>query len=299
MNTHSKSDSDPFGPADEAPAGPDGPVAVPVEPAAEVAPIDLGSDPGYGDYLHLDRLLSAQHPLGTDHEEMLFIVQHQSSELWMKLLLHELHAAMRHIAADQLHPSLQMLARIGQIMGQLAQACEVLATMTPPACSAVRPYLANSSGFQSWQFRCIEFGLGHKHRPLLKAHAQRPDLLAHLEAAWRSPSLYDEALRLLARRGLSVPATHTLRDWTLPYAESAEVEAAWLQVYRKPEAHRDLHQLGEKLTDVETAFRLWRFRQVTTVERVIGFQRGTGGGQLRKLLDVVLFPEIWRLRTAL
>jgi tryptophan 2,3-dioxygenase len=191
-------------------------------------------------------------------------------------------------------------------MEQLAHAWYVLATMTPPESSAVRPYLANSSGFQSWQYRCVEFGLGHKHKALLKPHAHRPDLLAHVEAAWRSPSLYDEALRLLARRGLAVPATHTLRDWTLPYVADAGVEAAWLQVYRDPEAHWDLYQLGEKLCDLEEAFRLWRFRQVTTVERIIGFKRGTSGtagssgaGPLRKLLDGVLFPEIGHMRSRL
>jgi tryptophan 2,3-dioxygenase len=257
----------------------------------------------YGDYLHLDRVLTAQHPLSPDHNEMLFIVQHQTSELWMKLMLHELHAAMRHIAADELHPAFKMLARVSKIMEQLVHAWDVLATMTPPEYSAVRPYLANSSGFQSWQYRCIEFSLGNKHKAMLKPHTHRPDLLAHVEAAYRSPSLYDEALRLLAHRGLAVPATHTVRDWTQPNAEDAAVEAAWLQVYRDPEAHWDLYQLGEKLTDLEDAFRLWRFRHVTTVERIIGFKRGTGGtsgvGYLRKMLDVVLFPEIWRVRTTL
>jgi tryptophan 2,3-dioxygenase len=175
--------------------------------------------------------------------------------------------------------------------------------MTPPEYSAIRPYLANSSGFQSWQYRCIEFSLGNKNAAMLKPHAHRPDLMAPVEAAWRAPSLYDESLRLLARRGLALPASHTERDWTLPYAENAEVEQAWLGVYRAPDKHWDLYQLGEELTDLEDAFRLWRFRHVTTVERVIGFKRGTGGtngvGYLRKMLDTVLFPEIWRLRTDL
>ncbi len=295
----------PFGHGNEPPAGPDEPVAVPLATAAEHegALLDFRSDMSYGDYLHLDRVLTAQHPLSPDHNEMLFIVQHQTSELWMKLMLHELHAAIRHIAADELHPAFKMLARVSKIMEQLVHAWDVLATMTPPEYSAVRPYLANSSGFQSWQYRCIEFSLGNKHKAMLKPHAHRPDLLAHVEAAWRSPSLYDEALRLLARRGLAVPTSHTVRDWTQPYAENAAVEAAWLTVYRAPEAHWDLYQLGEKLTDLEDAFRLWRFRHVTTVERIIGFKRGTGGtsgvGYLRKMLDAVLFPEIWRLRTHL
>ncbi len=167
----------------------------------------------------------------------------------------------------------------------------------------MRPYLASSSGFQSAQYRCIEFALGNKNAAMLKPHEHRPDLLARVEAAYRSPSLYDEALRLLARRGLPVPASHLERDWSLPYESSDKVEAAWLVAYRDPHKYWDVYQLGEKLTDIEDAFRLWRFRHVTTVERVIGFKRGTGGtggvSYLRKMLDVVLFPEIWKLRTNL
>jgi len=267
------------------------------------AELDFSADMSYGDYLHLDAVLNAQHPLSPDHNEMLFIVQHQTSELWMKLMLHELRAAIGHLAGDQLAPAFKELARVSKIMEQLVHAWDVLATMTPPEYSAIRPYLAKSSGFQSWQYRCIEFSLGNKNGQMLKPHAHRPDLLAHVEAAWRAPSLYDEALRLLARRGIAVPATHTERDWTQPYADSEGVEAAWLKVYRDPQGHWDLYQLGEELTDLEDAFRLWRFRHVTTVERVIGFKRGTGGtsgvGYLRKMLDVVLFPEIWKLRTDL
>ena len=269
----------------------------------EGAQLDFSTDMSYGDYLQLDKVLNAQRPLSPCHDEMLFIVQHQTSELWMKLMLHELHAAMAQVAADRTQAAFKSLARVSKIMEQLVHAWDVLATMTPPEYSAVRPYLASSSGFQSWQYRCIEFSLGNKNAQMLKPHEHRADLLAHVHAAWRAPSLYDEALRLLARRGLAVPATHTERDWTLPYVASAEVEAAWLQVYRGPELHWDLYQLGEKLTDLEDAFRLWRFRHVTTVERVIGFKRGTGGtggvSYLRKMLDVVLFPEIWHLRTAL
>ena len=201
------------------PLNSDEPVPVPVTAADEHhgALLDFSADMSYGDYLHLDAVLNAQHPLSPDHNEMLFIVQHQTSELWMKLMLHELRAAIAQVAADELHAAFKMLARVSKIMEQLVHAWDVLATMTPPEYSAVRPYLANSSGFQSWQYRCIEFSLGNKHKALLKPHAHRPDLLAHVEAAWRSPSLYDEALRLLARRGLAVPATHTVRDWTQPY----------------------------------------------------------------------------------
>ena len=269
----------------------------------ERAQLDFSQSMSYGDYLQLDAILSAQKPLSPAHDEMLFIVQHQTSELWMKLMLHELRAAIGHIAGDALQPAFKMLARVSKIMEQLVHAWDVLATMTPPEYSAMRPYLGSSSGFQSYQYRSIEFALGNKNRAMLQPHAHRPDLLAQVQAAFEAPSLYDEALRLLARRGLPVPASHTDRDWTLPYAESDAVERAWLTVYRDPAQHWDLYQLGEELTDLEDAFRLWRFRHVTTVERIIGFKRGTGGtggvSYLRKMLDVVLFPEIWKLRTDL
>ena len=261
------------------------------------------NDMSYADYLRLDQVLTAQHPLSPDHNEMLFIVQHQTSELWMKLMLHELRAAVAHLSRDELAPAFKMLARVSRIMEQLVHAWDVLATMTPPEYSAIRPYLGASSGFQSWQYRCIEFVLGNKNASHLKVHDRRPELLAQVDAALRSPSLYDEALRLLARRGLPVPQSHVERDWTQPYVASNAVEQAWLVAYRDPAHHWDLYQLGEELTDLEDAFRLWRFRHVTTVERVIGFKRGTGGTEgvsyLRKMLDVVLFPEIWTLRTDL
>jgi len=269
----------------------------------ERAQLDFSKSMSYGDYLQLDAILTAQKPLSPAHDEMLFIVQHQTSELWMKLMLHELRAAIGHIARDELPPAFKMLARVSKIMEQLVHAWDVLATMTPPEYSAMRPYLGQSSGFQSYQYRCIEFSMGNKNRAMLKPHEHRADLLAQVQAAYEAPSLYDEALRLLARRGLAVPASHTERDWTQPYVENDAVEQAWLTVYRNPEKHWDLYQLGEELTDLEDAFRLWRFRHVTTVERVIGFKRGTGGtggvSYLRKMLDVVLFPEIWKLRTDL
>jgi tryptophan 2,3-dioxygenase len=270
---------------------------------AEKAQLDFSRSMSYGDYLHLDAILNAQHPRSPNHNEMLFIVQHQTSELWMKLLLHELAAAMRHVAADDLPPAFKMLARVSKIMEQLVHAWDVLATMTPPEYSAIRPYLDNSSGFQSAQYRCIEFGLGNKNAAMLRPHAHRPDLLATVQAAFEAPSLYDLALQLLARQGLAVPQSHLQRDWTQPYVASEAVMQAWLAVYRQPEQHWALYQLGEKLTDLEDAFRLWRFRHVTTVERVIGFKRGSGGtsgvGYLRQMLDVVLFPELWQLRTHL
>ncbi len=270
---------------------------------AEGAQTDFSQSMSYGDYLHLDTLLAAQKPLSPDHNEMLFIIQHQTSELWMKLLLHELRAAMACVTRDELGTAFKMLARVSRILEQLTSAWDVLATMTPPEYSAIRPYLAQSSGFQSAQYRCIEFALGNKNAAMLKLHQHRPDLLAQVREFHEKPSLYDEALCLLSRRGLDVPTSHTKRDWTQPYTESQTVQAAWLQVYRNPKQHWDLYQLGEELTDLEDAFRLWRFRHVTTVERIIGFKQGTGGtggvSYLRKMLDVVLFPEIWKLRTDL
>jgi len=269
----------------------------------EKAQLDFSASMSYSDYLSLDAILNAQHPRSPAHDEMLFIVQHQTSELWMKLMLHELRAAIRCVAEDELASAFKMLARVSRIMEQLVHAWDVLATMTPPEYSAMRPYLGSSSGFQSWQYRCIEFALGNKNAAMLKPHAHRPELLAEVEAAWRAPSLYDQALRLLARRGFAIPADHVERDWTRPYESSDGVEQAWLAIYRDPKQHWELYQLGEELTDLEDAFRLWRFRHVTTVERVIGFKRGTGGtggvSYLRKMLDVVLFPEIWKLRTDL
>jgi tryptophan 2,3-dioxygenase len=269
----------------------------------EKAQLDFSKSMSYGDYLSLDAILTAQHPRSPDHNELLFIVQHQTSELWMKLMLHELGAAIQNIAKDELGGAFKMLARVSKIMEQLVHAWDVLATMTPPEYSAIRPYLDNSSGFQSYQYRCIEFSLGNKNAAMLKPHAHRADLLAQVQAAYAAPSLYDESLRLLARRGIAVPPSHTQRDWSQPYTADVGVEQAWLQVYRNPKSHWDMYQLGEELTDLEDAFRLWRFRHVTTVERVIGFKRGTGGtggvSYLRKMLDVVLFPEIWSLRTSL
>jgi len=271
--------------------------------ADEGAHLDFSESMSYGDYLHLEAILGAQHPRSSEHNEMLFIVQHQTTELWMKLLLHELSAAIGSVARDELASAFKMLARVSRIMEQLVHAWDVLATMTPPEYSAIRKHLGSSSGFQSWQYRCIEFKLGNKNAAMLKPHEHRPDVYAVVDAAWRAPSLYDESLKLLARRGLAIPVDHLERDWTQPYVASDAVEQAWLVVYRDPDAHWDLYQLGEELTDLEDAFRLWRFRHVTTVERIIGFKRGTGGtsgvGYLRKMLDVVLFPEIWKLRTDL
>ena len=269
----------------------------------EGARLDFAGAMSYGDYLRLDRILDAQTPLSPDHNEMLFIIQHQTSELWMKLMLHELRSAIAHVAADDPAPAFKTLARVSRIMEQLVHAWDVLATMTPPEYSAIRPFLSNSSGFQSWQYRCIEFLLGNKSATMLEPHRHTPVVLAEVERAWGAPSLYDEALRMLSRRGIEVPSEHLERDWRVPHTWSQGVEQAWATVYRDPQNHWDLYQLGEELVDLEDAFRLWRFRHLTTVERVIGAKSGTGGTSgvpyLRRMLDVVLFPELWSLRTDL
>jgi tryptophan 2,3-dioxygenase len=269
----------------------------------EAPQLEFDRTMSYGDYLRLDAILGAQHPLSPAHDEMLFIIQHQTSELWMKLMLHELTATIRNIATDALDPAFKQLARVSRIMEQLVHAWDVLATMTPPEYSALRGYLGQSSGFQSFQYRAIEFSLGNKNPLMLRPHAHSPERLAMVQGVYEAPSLYDEALRLLSRRGLPVPASHVDRDWTQAYPADDGVKEAWLTVYRDPKRYWDLYQLGEELTDLEDAFRLWRFRHLTTVERVIGFKRGTGGtggvSYLKKMLDVVLFPEIWALRTEL
>ena len=271
--------------------------------AREGAKLDYTNDMTYGDYLHLDSLLSSQQPLSNLHDEMLFIVQHQTSELWMKLMLHELQAAMNALVEGNSALAFKMMARVSRIMAQLVSAWDVLATMTPPEYSALRPHLANSSGFQSAQYRCIEFTLGNKNATMLKPHAHRPELLATVQKAFDSPSLYDIAIARLAAAGLPIDAVHLKRDWRVSHTSSANVQSAWKVVYSAPDRYWDLYQLGEKLTDIEDTFRQWRFRHLTTVERVIGMRRGTGGtsgtGYLRAMLDVVLFPEIWQMRSEL
>ncbi len=271
--------------------------------AREGAKLDYTNDMTYGDYLHLDSLLSSQQPLSNLHDEMLFIVQHQTSELWMKLMLHELQAAMNAVVEGNSALAFKMMARVSRIMAQLVSAWDVLATMTPPEYSALRPHLANSSGFQSAQYRCIEFTLGNKNAAMLKPHAHRLELLATVQKAFDSPSLYDIAIARLAAAGLPIDAVHLKRDWRVSHTSSANVQSAWKVVYSAPDRYWDLYQLGEKLTDIEDTFRQWRFRHLTTVERVIGMRRGTGGtsgtGYLRAMLDVVLFPEIWQMRSEL
>ncbi|AKM29609.1 tryptophan 2,3-dioxygenase [Pandoraea faecigallinarum] len=267
------------------------------------AKLDFSKSMSYGDYLSLDPILNAQHPRSTDHNEMLFIIQHQTSELWMKLALYELRAARSAVHNDELPPAFKMLARVSRILEQLVQAWSVLATMTPSEYSSMRPSLGSSSGFQSYQYRILEFMLGNKNAAMLQPHSHRPDLYQQVEAALKAPSFYDEVVRLLARRGFAIAPERLERDWTKPTPHDKSVEAAWLEVYRNPSQHWELYEMAEELVDLEDAFRQWRFRHVTTVERIIGFKQGTGGTNgapyLRKMLDVVLFPELWHVRTLL
>jgi tryptophan 2,3-dioxygenase len=267
------------------------------------AKLDFKESMSYGDYLGLNQILTAQHPLSPNHNELLFIIQHQTSELWIKLMLHELQAVREQIRKDDLPPAFKMLARVARIMDQLVHAWDVLATMTPPEYTAIRPYLGASSGFQSFQYRELEFILGNKNANMLAVHQVVPEHHALLERELHAPSIYDEAVRLLARSGLPVSQARLDADPTQPTVHDDSVLAAWLEVYRDPEHHWALYELAEKLVDMETAFRTWRFRHVSTVERIIGFKTGTGGtagvSYLRKMLDVVLFPELFALRTAL
>jgi len=267
------------------------------------AKMDFKESMSYGDYLGLGQILSAQHPLSPNHNEMLFIIQHQTSELWVKLMLHEMQAVRVHLRAGELSPAFKMLARVARIMDQLVHAWDVLATMTPSEYTAIRPYLGASSGFQSHQYRELEFILGNKNAQLLAVHEKNPPAHAILERELQLPSVYDESVLLLARSGFAIAPARLQRDWTLPTEADESVKAAWLAVYQDPGQHWALYELAEKLVDLETAFRFWRFRHVTTVERIIGFKTGTGGtagvSYLRKMLDVVLFPELFALRTAL
>jgi tryptophan 2,3-dioxygenase len=257
----------------------------------------------YGDYLHLDKVLDAQEPLSKAHDEMLFIIQHQTSELWMKLALHELEAARLAVIGSDLPTALKTMARVSRIFQHLNDAWDILRTMTPTEYTRFREALGQSSGFQSHQYRAVEFITGNKANALLKPHAHRPQIVADLERRLAEPSLYDEAIRLLARSGFAIDDAVLKRDWTQPYAPHDSVRAAWEVIYRAPEDHWSLYDLAEKLTDFEDYFRRWRFNHVTTVERVIGFKRGTGGtsgvAYLRRMLETVLFPELWDVRTCL
>ncbi len=270
---------------------------------ASGAHTDFSETLSYGGYLRLDDLLACQKPLSDCHDEMLFIVIHQATELWMKLILHELGSAIARIREDALAPAFKMLARVSRIQSQLIQSWDVLATLTPADYMAFRDRLGHASGFQSYQYRAIEFALGNKNPEMLAPHRHDPEIHRRLEAALNAPSLYDEAIRLLARRGFEIAPDRLDRDWSRPYEADPSVEAAWLAVYRDTGAHWDLYELAEELVDLEDWFQQWRFRHLTTVERVIGRKRGTGGtsgvAYLRHALDIRFFPELWSVRTAL
>ncbi len=264
---------------------------------------DLSKGSTYGDYLSLDTLLAAQRPKSTQHDEMLFIIQHQTSELWMKLMLHELDAAVRHVQKDELEASFKIFARVAHIQRMLFEQWSVLETMTPSEYLAFRDDLGKASGFQSYQYRALEFVLGNKDKHTLKPHAHDTGLHAWLLARLNAPSLYDEFLRHLKRAGHAIPQASVERDFSLPYEKSAEVEAVFRTIYENPSRHWDAYEMCEKLVDVEERFQLWRFRHAKTVHRIIGLKTGTGGSTgvpyLLKALDLSFFPELWDVRTGL
>ena len=272
----------------------------PYNPETEGAKMSFEGAMSYTDYLALDDILSAQHPLSDADDELLFIIQHQTSELWMKLALHELTEARHQLAADDIRPAFKRLARVSRIFEQLNSAWDVLRTMTPSDYTTFRDALGHSSGFQSFQYRMIEFTLGNRNPAMIRPHAHRPDLMARLEAELTQPSLYDVANARVARAiSINLPA----RDRATPHAPDDTLRLAWEQVYRDPQRYWDLYELAEKLVDLEDYFRRWRFNHVTTVERVIGLKRGTGGtggaSYLKRMLQVELFPDLWHLRTGL
>jgi tryptophan 2,3-dioxygenase len=264
---------------------------------------DLEGELTYGRYLALDRLLSCQNPVSDSHDELLFIVIHQATELWLKLVVHELRAARARIQTDDLRASFKMLARVSRIQDQLIQSWNVLSTLTPADYLVFRDRLGPASGLQSHQYRLLEYLLGNKQAGMLAVHRHTPAVHAELAEELARPSLYDEALRLLARRGLAIAPERVERDWRRPYVADASVRAAWRTIYRAPERYWELYELAEELVDLEDWFRQWRFRHVTTVERIIGHKIGTGGSAgvsyLKRALDVCCFPELWQIRTEL
>jgi len=270
---------------------------------------DLKDRLSYGGYLRLDHLLAAQVPLSGGnglpprHDEMLFIIQHQVSELWMKLMIHELQAAIHYVRADALDAGFKILARVKLIQKQLFEQWAVLETLTPSEYEAFRPALASSSGFQSAQYRAIEFLLGNKSTRMLDVFRHDAATHAELEAMLRAPSLYDEFLRLLARRGLPVPPACLERDFTQPYARHPDLVPVFKTVYDDPKRWWDAYDMCEKLVDIEEGFQLWRFRHMKTVERIIGHKTGTGGSSgvsfLKRALDQAFFPELIDVRTAI
>ena len=273
------------------------------DPAQDGAQMSFSGRMSYGDYLCIDQILSAQKPRSAAHDEMLFIIQHQTSELWMKLALHEMSSACVAIAEDRLQQAFKMLARTARIFEQLNSAWDVLRTMTPSEYALMRPALGESSGFQSWQYRAIEYLAGNRNLAMLRPHSHTPEIMEKLESILSQPSIYDLAITCLGKAGIAIgdlPQRPSLRE-SRPFDEN--VMNAWAVVYRDPTQYWVLYELAEKLVDLEDYFRRWRFNHVTTVERVIGFKRGTGGtggvSYLKRMLEVELFPELWRVRTVL
>ena len=272
-----------------------------VELESESVHWDLENRTHYGSYLHLEKMLSAQIPRSSEHDEMMFIVVHQVSELWLKLILHEVTGVIAAVKSDTLGPAFKMLSRVSRIQTQLIEVWSVLSTMTPVDYAAFRSQLGEASGFQSYQYRITEFTLGNKNAKLGRVHEHDPEIMARVDLALTSPSLYDEVLALLSRRGLPVPSDKLDRDWSQPYIADEAVEAAWAQVYGDPVKLWDLYELAEKLIDIEDNFQQWRFRHMKTVSRIIGMKSGTGGtagvSYLKKALSLRFFPELWSLRT--
>jgi tryptophan 2,3-dioxygenase len=264
---------------------------------------DLGASQSYGEYLQLDKILGAQNPNSFEHDEMLFIIVHQASELWMRLFLHELESVMECVRRDNLDPSFKMLARVARVQSQLLTGWEVLSTMTPFEYSAFRNSLGRSSGFQSVQYRLLEFMCGNKNADMITVHQRDVPSYERLKRALAAPSLYDECLRLLSRRGYGIPESSLNRDFSEPYAPSKTVAGAWLGVYHNAEKDWDLYELAEALVDLDHKFQLWRFHHLKTVERIIGYKRGTGGtggvSYLAKALELKFFPELWQIRTSM
>ncbi|MFB7638670.1 tryptophan 2,3-dioxygenase [Peribacillus butanolivorans] len=264
---------------------------------------DFEKDMSYEDYLHLNQILSSQHLLSGHHDEMLFIIIHQTSELWMKLILHELTAATDNIKAGRLEPSFKMLSRVSRIQQQLVQSWNVLSTLTPSDYMEFREKLGNSSGFQSFQNRLIEFAMGQKNAQILTVFRHQPELYETMMVNLNKPSIYDAAIGALAARGLPVDESVLKRDWSETYRINASVESAWLTVYRDVHKYWDLYELAEKLVDIGSQQQFWRFHHMSTVERIIGQRMGTGGSSgvsyLKKVVDQPFFPELWTLRTKL
>lgn len=262
---------------------------------------DFRETMSYGDYLKLPELLACQRPLTSEHDEMLFVVIHQTSELWIKLCLHEVAGAIRQIRTGELGAAFKMMSRVARVQANLIQSWEILSTMTPFDYSSFRAALGKSSGFQSYQYRMLEFRLGNKNPQAARVFESNPVVAAGVAAALNEPSIYDESLALLARRGFAIPHDKLVRDFSQPYLPDPRVTDAWRRVYRGVDEHWDLYELAEKLVDVEYRFHLWRFSHMKTVERIIGAKPGTGGTSgvpyLRKALDLRFYPELWDVRT--